>query len=299
MVGDHSAVKRCRWLYNTLIYNKPCYKQRFYGIRSHQCIQMTPAVFSCTMQCLFCWRAQSGDEGLKWDEMASTMDDEPEDIVEGCVKAQMRLLSGYKANPKADKEMYREALEPRHAAISLTGEPTLYPQLGALIKSFHKRGFTTFLVSNGTTPEALSKLGEEPTQLYISTCAPDKRTFRRTCRPQIPNAWEKLEETLALLPSFNCLTVMRITLARHLNLKNPELYSKLIEEAQPTYVEPKAYMHVGFSRLRLDYVNMPSHQEIRDFAASLGENVCYKMLDESKESRVVLLSKLDKPIRLA
>jgi len=250
------------------------------------------------MRCLFCWRAQSGDKGLKWEEIVLPTCDEPEDIVEGCIRAQMRLLSGYKANSKANKEKYREALTPRHAAISLAGEPTLYPRLGDLIKSFHKRGFTTFLVSNGTIPEALSKLSEEPTQLYISTCAPDKKTYYETCRPQIPNAWEKLNETLALLPSFKCPTVMRITLVRHLNLKHPEFYGKLVEKARPTYVEPKAYMHVGFSRLRLTYANTPLHEEIQDFAASLAEETSYKVLDESRNSRVVLLSRLEKPIKL-
>ena len=298
MVGQHSAVKRCRWLYNTLIYDQPCYKQKFYGIKTHQCIQMTPAVFNCTMRCLFCWRAQSGDNELRWEETALPFCDEPDDIVEGCVKAQTRLLSGYKANPEADKEKYEEALKPRHVAISLTGEPTLYPKLDQLIKAFHKRSFTTFLVTNGTLPEVLSKLSEEPTQLYISTCAPDKKTFYETCRPQIPDAWERLNETLALLPSFKCPTVMRITLARHLNLKHPETYARLVGEANPIYVEPKAYMHVGFSRLRLTYENMPLHREIREFSTELAEETGYNMLDESKESRVVLLSKLEKPIKL-
>lgn len=298
IVGQHSAVKRCRWLYNTLIHDQPCYKQKFYGIKTHQCIQMTPAAFSCTMQCLFCWRVQSGDKGFKWEETVLPTCDDPEDIVEGCLREQMRLLGGYKPNPRTNKEKYREALNPRHAAISLSGEPTLYPRLGDLIKSFHKRGFTTFLVSNGTIPEALSKLGEEPTQLYISACAPDKKTFYETCRPQIPRAWERLNETLALLPSFKCPTVMRITLVRHVNLKQPELYAKLVEKSHPTYVEPKAYMHVGFSQLRLAYANTPSHEEIRRFAASLAETTGYRILDESKESRVVLLSRLHKPIKL-
>jgi tRNA wybutosine-synthesizing protein 1 len=247
---------------------------------------------------LFCWRAQSGDKGLEWNEKAVPAGDEPEAIVKDCITAQMRLLSGYKANRKVDKEKYEEALKPRHAAISLAGEPTLYPRLGDLIKAFHRRGFTTFLVSNGTIPEALARLSEEPTQLYISTCAPNRNIFDSTCRPQIPRAWDRLNETLDLLPSFSCPTVMRITLARHLNLKHPELYAKLVEKAHPTYVEPKGYMHVGFSQLRLSYANTPSHEEIREFAVSLADETGYKILDESEASRVVLLSCLDKPIKL-
>ncbi len=225
--------------------------------------------------------------------------DSPEDIVEGSIKAQLEILSGYKGNPKTNQQKFKEALTPKHVAISLTGEPTLYKPIGELIQAFHRRGFTTFLVSNGTVPSALAKLSEEPTQLYISVCAPDEETFKRVCRPQIPEAWEKLNETLKLLPSFKCPIVTRITSVRGLNMKNIEGYAKLIEKANPTYIEPKAYMHVGFSRLRLGYENMPSYREICEFAMRLAEETGYTIIDESEESRVVLLSRLEKPIRFA
>ena len=299
LVGRHSAVKRCRWLYETLVHDRPCYKQKFFGIKTHQCIQMTPALFYCTQQCLFCWRAQSGDLGISWDERRLPKWDLPEEIVEESIKAQLKILSGYKGNSKTNQQKFKEALKPKHAAISLTGEPTLYKPLGELIRAFHRRGFTTFLVSNGTLPSVLAKLGEEPTQLYISVCAPEKETYNQVCRPQVSNAWEKLNETLELLPSFKCPTVIRITSVRKLNMKNAEAYAKLVGKANPTYIEPKAYMHVGFSRLRLGYGNMPSHQEIREFAMRLAEETGYNIVDESEESRVVLLSRLEKPIRFA
>jgi tRNA wybutosine-synthesizing protein 1 len=260
---------------------------------------MTPAVFCCTLRCRFCWRAQSGDLGLEWKEIQLPNWDSPEDIVEGCIGEQLSILSGYKGNPKANPKKYKEALTPRHAAISLAGEPTLYSPLDKLIESFHRRGFTTFLVSNGTVPETLSRLEEEPTQLYISVSAFDQKMFSQVCRPHVPDAWEKLNETLSLLPSFKCPTVIRLTLARHLNFKHPELYAALIAKANPTYVEAKAYMHVGFSRLRLGFENMPTHIEIQGFATQLAEEMGYNILDEAAESRVVLLSRLEKPIRLA
>ncbi len=58
-------------------------------------------------------------------------------------------------------------------------------------------------------------------------------------------------------------------------------------------------MHVGFSRLRLGYSNTPTHSEIRDFGIQLANEMGYNMLDESADSRVVLLSRLEKPIKLA
>jgi len=299
LVGSHSAVKRCRWLYESIVHNRTCYKQKFYGIKSHQCLQMTPSVLHCTMRCIFCWRAQSGDHDLRWDETRLPEWDDPEDIIEGCIREQKRILSGYKANSKANQKKCLEAVTAKHAAISLAGEPTLYPHLDGLIKGFHRRGFTTFLVSNGTVPETLSSLSEEPTQLYISVSAFDQKSFSQVCRPHVPDAWKKLNETLSLLPSFKCPTVIRLTLARHLNLKHPELYAQLIRKANPTYMEPKAYMHVGFSRLHLGYSNTPTHPEIRDFAAQLANEISYNLLDEAPESRVVLLSRLEKAIKLA
>jgi tRNA wybutosine-synthesizing protein 1 len=291
-VGRHSAVKRCRWLYETLIYDRPCYKQKFYGIKTHRCIQMTPTTFYCTQQCLFCWRVQSNEFQTPWDELKLPNWDSPEEIAEGSIEAQRAILSGYKDNPNTNKQKLREAQNPKHVAISLSGEPTLYSYINELIRIFHNHGFTTFLVSNGTTPSALTNLNEEPTQLYVSVCAPDKETYEIVCRPQVPKAWDKLNETLENLPNLKCPTVMRITSVRGLNMRNTEGYARLIRKAEPTYIETKAYMHVGFSRRRLDYENTPSHSEIREFSEQLRDSTGYNLIDESAESRVVLLSRL-------
>jgi len=297
LVGKHSAVKRCKWLYESLINGRACYKQKFYGIKSHQCMQMTPSIFYCTQQCLFCWRAQSGDLQAKWDEMELPDWDSAEEVAQESLKAQAKILTGYSGHPKTNWKKFTEALTPKHVAISLAGEPTLYGHLGELIRTFHHKGFTTFLVSNGTVPSRLAELNEEPTQLYISVCAPNEETFKRVCRPQVPNAWEKLNETLGLLPSFRCPTVTRMTLVKGRNMEFAEGYADLVEKAEPTYIEAKAYMHVGFSGLRLDYKNMPSQGEVHDFARRLAERTGYKIIDEAAESRVVLLSKREKPIR--
>jgi tRNA wybutosine-synthesizing protein 1 len=68
---------------------------------------MTPAAFYCTQQCLFCWRAQSGDLQNLWDELGLPKWDSPEEIVEGSIRAQLAILSGYKDNPKANKQTER------------------------------------------------------------------------------------------------------------------------------------------------------------------------------------------------
>ena len=298
LVGAHSAVKRCKWLYESIVNDRPCYKQKFYGIKSHRCIQMSPSLYYCTQQCLFCWRAQSGDLQVTWDGMKIPKMDTPEEIVEGCFRAQERILTGYKGNPKTNWRKFQEALTPKQVAISLTGEPTLYEPLGELIRTFHQKGLTTFLVSNGTLPAKLSKLSQEPTQLYISVCAPNEQVYRQVCRPQFPNAWAKLNETLILLQSFRCPTVVRMTLVKEHNMNHLDEYAKLLEKANPAYVEAKAYMHIGFSSLRLGFERMPMHSEVRSFAAQLAEKTGYNVIDEAPESRVVLLSRLKKPIQV-
>ncbi len=106
-----------------------------------------------------------------------------------------------------------------------------------------------------------------------------------------------MNETLTFLPTFKCPTVLRMTLVKGLNMENVDEYARLVEKAAPTYVEAKAYMHVGFSGLRLGFDNMPSHKEVYDFALRLSEKTGYKILDEAADSRVVLLSRKDKAIR--
>ena len=299
LVGKHSAVKKCLWLHKSLTGGGACYKNRFYGIKSWQCLQMTPTIAHCTMRCLFCWRIQSSDINLNFNETLIRERDDPETIVEGSLKAQKRILSGYKDHLNVNPQTYLEALKPSHAAISLAGEPTLYADLGGLIYAFRRRGLTTFIVTNGTLPEAIEKLGEEPSQLYVSVAAPDEETFKDVCRPQISGAWERLNKSLEMLSSFRCPTVIRLTLVRNINLKSPEKYAQLINKANPTYVEAKSFMFLGMSRLRLPFESMPTHREIKAFAGKLSEFSGYKILDESEQSRVVLLSRLKKAIKLA
>ena len=75
-------------------------------------------------------------------------------------------------------------------------------------------------------------------------------------------------------------------------------YAKLVEKANPTYIEAKAYMHIGFSNLRLGFDKMPMHSEVKEFAAQLAEKTGYKIVNEAPESRVILLSKLEKPFQV-
>jgi tRNA wybutosine-synthesizing protein 1 len=301
IIGNHSAVKKCRWFHMSLVEGRLCYKSKFYGIKSHRCIQFTPSAIWCTQSCLHCWRIQTGESNLSWDELTSDIWDEPSKIVNLLIDSQKKILSGYKSqviSGKIKTNVYQEALKPKHVAISLSGEPTLYPELGELLIEFHRLGMTTFLVTNGTRPDALKNLSDEPTQLYISLSASRLDKYQEICKPRSKKYWQKILETLNLLKSYNCPTAIRLTLVNGLNLEDPKGYAKLISKADPTYIESKAYMYVGYSRKRLAFENMPTYKQVQEFSLKLAESTGYELIDNSVESRVVLLSKLEKPIKV-
>ncbi|MBI2102003.1 4-demethylwyosine synthase TYW1 [Candidatus Woesearchaeota archaeon] len=290
-VGSHSRVKTCHWTKSDLRGEGGCYKSRFYGINSHQCIQMTPT-FTCNNACVFCWR----DLRYHTEPAMENGIDKPADIVEGTIEAQRRLLSGFGGNEKTPSEKFERAMAPQHVAISLDGEPTLYPKLAELVNEYRKRNFSTFVVSNGLLPERIEKLLEEPpTQLYISVDAPNEELFNVIDRPIIKNAWQGLVKTLGMLPKLRekMRTVLRFTLIKGMNMVYPGQWAQIIKMSQPMFVEVKAYMWVGMSRERLEQENMPLHDEVRQFALEIARHAGYRLVDEHEPSRVVLLMKED------
>jgi len=291
VVGNHTRVKTCHWTKSDLRGEGGCYKSKFYGIKSHQCVQMTPT-FTCNNACVFCWR----DLRYHTEPAMQEKIDDPSDIVEGTLHAQRKLLSGFGGNEKTSKEKFERAMKPQHVAISLDGEPTLYPKLPELIKEYKKKNFSTFVVSNGLLPDRIEKLLEEPpTQLYISVDAPNEELFNIIDRPVIKNAWQGLCKTLSILPNLRqkTRTVLRFTLIKGLNMVYAEQWADIIKLSYPMFVEVKAYMWVGMSRERLEHAHMPEHDEVKEFAQQIATYAEYKLIDEHKPSRVVLLMKED------
>jgi tRNA wybutosine-synthesizing protein 1 len=282
-IFGHSAVKLCLWCKKSIKSGEKefCYKEKFYGIKSHRCLQMTPSKPLCNLRCLHCWRDISREGKVE-------KFDKPEEIIEKSIKAQKELLIGLGGVPHSEEHL-KEAQDPKNAAISLDGEPCMYPYLSELIEGFHKRGMTTFLVTNGTFPEVLEKI-TLPFQLYVSLTSNSEEMFNKIQNP-IQRGWKELNQTLELLPSLKTRKVIRLTLAKDLNFSESEKYAKLISKAKPDFVEVKSWMCVGSSRYRLKYEQMLSHNEIKEFSEKLADLLNYKIKDEKADSRVVLLEK--------
>lgn len=281
---NHAAAKICHWTKQSILDKGVCYKEKFYGIESHRCLQMAPAVPNCQQKCEFCWRDLSYTQ-TQWEGEY----DNPKTIIDEAVKAQNNLLCGFFGNDKANKEKLEESKTPTNAAISLAGEPMLYPEIDELIAEFNRRNFTTFVVSNGQRVDKLKNLENEPYQLYLSLDAPTKKIYNDVCQPQISEGWDNLNQSLDTLASFNSRTCIRTTCVKGRNMTNPEKYAELIKKASPDFVEIKAYMCVGSSRHRLTPDNMPTFDEVKSFAQKIGENCGKKIVNESEVSRVVLL----------
>ena len=287
--NKHSAVEVCRWAKSVLRGERNCYKG-VYGIASHRCLQMTPTLDFCTFNCKFCWRTFGKDRFKshgKWDN--------PKEILDAAIAAQRELMSGWKGNKLTTLERYEEAMQPMHVAISLDGEPTLYPKIAELIKEIKKRKMTAFLVTNGTMPNRLKELlrkKAEPTNLYISVYATNRRDYQEITNSFLPNAFDRVMESLMLLKKFKTArTIMRLTLVKSLNLKDAEGWAKLIKIAQPKIVEFKGYTWLGESRKRLKQEDMPSMKDLEKFAKKITKLTGYKIKHKDKISRVIIFSK--------
>lgn len=300
IVGKHSAVQICRWTKKSLRNEGECYKEKFYGIKSHLCCQMTPAVMWCPNKCVHCWRAIELTLGS---ELKGEIDSAKK-IIDECIKAQKKLIVGFKGNKKVNMKKFKEAQEPMQFAISLSGEPTVYENIGELIKELRKRGKTSFLVTNGLYPEKIKELARKnqlPTQLYVSVNTPNKNLYNEFHRSSKKDAWEKLNETLEFMSKLKgkTRTVFRINLVKDLNMIEPENYAKLINKSSPMFIEIKGFMSVGFARKRIAYEKMPLHEEIVEFSKKILKFLPkYKFLDEKIESRVVLLGKDKKDMKI-
>lgn len=293
-VYNHSAVELCHWTKKSFADEGNCYKHKFYGISTHRCMEMTPTAMNCENRCIYCWRPTEFYDTL---QMPSHLVDEPDVIVSNLMKERERLLSGFYGNQKNDKRKLDESLLPTHYAISLSGEPTMYPKLPQLIKYLMslKATRSIFLVTNGQEPEMLRRLEDEdalPTQLYLSTNATNRKMFYLINRPRHKNAWERWCESLEFLANARTRTVLRMTMIRGYNeeFNNAENFAQLISKANPHFVEIKSYMHIGMSVQRLEKSNMLEMSEVRTFVDHLINKLPgFFIMDESEISRIVVL----------
>ena len=286
LVGNHSAVKICEWTKKSLRGEGNCYKWIFYGIRSHQCMQMTTSMF-CASRCKFCWRGQKAPVGKKWYSPI----DSPEEIIKSSIEGHLKLLTGFKSNKKTNEIKKEELKEIRHVALSLTGEPITYPLINEILEEFHKRRISTFVVTNAQFPEEIKKI-KNVTQLYLSIDAPTKEKLKEIDRPLFEDYWKRMNKCLDLLATRRYRTCIRLSLIKNENMENCEGYAKLIRKGSPDFVELKSYMWVGESQKFYKVENMPYMEDMKEFTKKILEFLPeYEYLSRHEPSRAILLGK--------
>ncbi len=228
--------------------------------------------------------------------------DPPELILEKLKELRKKLLSGFGGDPRVDKKMLEEAMEPNHVTFSLSGEPLLYPYVPEAILYLRENWDmkSIFVVTNGVVTEELVHMHEKdawPTQLYISLTAPDPETYKKVSRPIILNAWERLLCSLEFVSDKPVRRVARITLIRGMNDTKLRLWAKLIEKMNPHFVEVKAYMYLGRSRRRLTEWNMPEHAYVVRWARELEKYLKgFEYWQEDEPSRIAVLRNTEEEI---
>ena len=286
IVGEHSAVKTCGWTKNMIRGKGGCYKLKFYGIMSNQCMQMTTSI-SCANRCTFCWRGYKAPVSKEWKWNV----DDPEMIHQGSKEAHHKLLVGFAGSDTANKGAYENSKQIKHVALSLTGEPIMYPRINESIDLFNKDGISTFLVTNAQYPEQIRDL-KPITQLYISVDAPTHELLKEVDVPLFSDYWERLNKSLDYLNEKKERTCIRLTMIKGVNDVHPDKYAELINFGKPDFIEVKAYMHVGPSQQRLSRENMPLHEEVIVFSKELVKYLNdYEIVSEHIPSRVVMFAR--------
>ncbi|MCK4997053.1 radical SAM protein [Candidatus Pacearchaeota archaeon] len=304
LVGETSAVQICRWTKNSINGDRGCWKEIFYGVKTNGCCQMTPAVMWCENQCLHCWRPIEMNLGTTLPKI-----DDPIEILDGIVEARKKLLIGFRGSKNADLKKLEEGLEPSLYTMSLSGEPTLYPRIGEMFKEIRKRNAVSFLVTNGLNPDVIKNFKDDefPTQITVSTNAPNESLFKIWHRSTKSNAWEIFNETLDVIKSLKgkVRRVIRLTLVdigeegefnetTNMSEENVKEYCDLIRKAEPDFVHVKGYKSVGYARARMGYDNQPWFEAVKDYAEKMQKELLsdgYKIGAEDERCCVVMLAK--------
>ncbi|KAL7675782.1 hypothetical protein ACOME3_002046 [Neoechinorhynchus agilis] len=292
IIGSHSAVKLCRWTKAMMRNRGGCYKHTFYGISSHQCMEMTPSL-ACANKCVFCWRHNTNPVGTKW----RWDTDDPEFIVDRAFFEHRKLVKELRGAKDVDKDQFLDATKRiKHCALSLVGEPIMYPHINRLIDLLHQNGVSTFLVTNGQFPDEVRNL-VPVTQLYTSIDASSSNEIGKIDRPLFSDYWQRLLSCLQASSIKPFRTVCRLTLIKGANMKDLDGYGRLVAIAKPDFIEIKGVTYSGCGGSQIRMKDVPWHNEVLDFSKELlrlinMNSLVYEMASEHEHSNCTLLASM-------
>lgn len=286
LVGSHSGVKICRWTKNQLRGRGGCYKHSFYGIESHRCMEATPSL-ACANKCVFCWRHHTNPVGTEW----RWVTDEPKMLVDAMLEGHKSMVKQLRGVPGVTDAKMVEAMNPVHCALSLVGEPIMYPRIGEFLDYLHDHGISSYLVTNAQFPDAIKSL-PPVTQLYASIDAATQSELKAIDRPLHKDFWERFQASLRYMKDVCGRTVYRLTLVAGFNLSDVEPYADLVRIADPDFIEVKGVTYCGTSNnAELSMKNVPWHDQVVEFCIELAALLPeYDVACEHEHSNCVLIS---------
>ncbi|KAH0842969.1 hypothetical protein AYO21_03316 [Fonsecaea monophora] len=279
IVGTHSGVKICRWTKSALRGRGSCYKNSFYGIASHLCMETTPSL-SCSNKCVFCWRHGTNPVSTTWRWQV----DDPKLIFDGAKEGHYKKIKMMRGVPGVRAERFEEAMRIRHCALSLVGEPIFYPRINEFVGLLHGEKISSFLVCNAQHPQQLRDL-RRVTQLYVSIDASNRDSLRKIDRPLHRDFWERFNSCLDILREkrFVQRTVFRLTLVKGFNIEDEvEGYAHLVAKGLPCFIEIKGVTYCGTSSSAgagLTMQNVPFYEEVVAFVEALDKALAKRGLE--------------------
>jgi tRNA wybutosine-synthesizing protein 1 len=249
-------------------------------------MEMTPSL-ACANKCVFCWRHHTNPVGKDWRWLV----DSPELIVNAAIDNHQKLVNQFKGVPGVLPERLKEAATIRHCALSLVGEPIMYPYINEFVKMLHQKNISSFLVTNAQFPEKIVQMSPV-TQLYVSIDASTQESLKAVDRPLFTDFWDRFLNSLRAIKDKQQRTVYRLTLLKGMNMSEIAEYAKLISIGLPTFIEIKGVTFCGKSDAStLSITNVPFHEEVRTFAEELCKYLDgrYELACEHQHSCSVLI----------
>ena len=288
LIGSHSGVKVCRWTKSMLRGRGGCYKHTFYNISSFQCMEMTPAL-ACANKCVFCWRHHTNPvtREFKWRH------DPPEFLVENALAAHRGMMKQLRGVPGVLPDRFQEAMTVKHCALSLVGEPIIYPEINRFVSLLHQQHISTFMVTNAQFPDRIDQL-VPVTQLYVSIDAATKDTLREIDRPLFEDFWERYLASITSLSLKKQRTVFRLTLVQGYNMGHMNEYVSLVRLGNPDFIEVKGVTYCGTNDASpLTMKNVPYHEQVVQFCHGMEQALGgeYGLACEHAHSCCMLLAK--------
>uniref|UniRef100_A0A673KAH9 tRNA 4-demethylwyosine synthase (AdoMet-dependent) n=1 Tax=Sinocyclocheilus rhinocerous TaxID=307959 RepID=A0A673KAH9_9TELE len=244
-------------------------------------------LLACANKCGFCWRHHTNPVGTEWRWKM----DPAEKIIQEAVENHRNMIRQFKGVPGVRPERFEEGLTVKHCALSLVGEPIMYPEINSFLRLLHQQNISSFLVTNAQFPEEIRSL-VPVTQLYVSVDASTKDSLKKIDRPLFKDFWQRFLDSLRALGEKQQRTVYRLTLVKAWNVDELKAYSDLIALGQPDFIEVKGVTYCGESSASsLTMANVPWHEEVVYFVQQLANLLPdYEIACEHEHSNCLLLA---------